>query len=196
MLLLGVVQAQAIGVTPVVAAGSFDLLQSEVLTGSAASVTFSGLSAYASTYQHLQIRANGRISTSTNFTSAYMRLNGDSASNYSGHELVGNGSSVGSGGQANATEPYIWRVSGASAASGAFSAAVIDLLDPFETTKYKTIRSLSGGHYINAANPAIIQISSSSWRNTSSVTSLEFRSATGDFVSGTRISLYGVKKAA
>ncbi len=173
-------------------AGAYDLLETTILTSSASSVTFSSLGDY-SDYKHLQIRAVGRISTAINYTAAYMKFNGDSASNYSAHELVGTGSSVSSGGQANATQPFIWRVAGANATSGSFGAALIDILDAFSTTKYKTVRSLSGGHYINASNPAIIQLTSSNWRSTSATNSLEFQSASGDFVAGPRISLYGVK---
>jgi hypothetical protein len=60
MLLLGVLQAQAAGQ---VAAGSFDLLETQVLTSSAASVTFSSLSTYAADYQHLQIRIVSKVQT-------------------------------------------------------------------------------------------------------------------------------------
>jgi hypothetical protein len=56
MLLLGVLAAQAEAAAPA-AAGSYDLLETEILTGTQASVTFSSLnSTYGADYQHLQLR--------------------------------------------------------------------------------------------------------------------------------------------
>jgi hypothetical protein len=173
--------------------GAFDLLETTTLTTSASSITFSGLSAYAADYKHLQIRMLARISVNTNFTSAYFQLNGDAASNYSTHELVGNAASVGSGGGANTSTPFVFRVAGTAADSGSFGAGIVDILDAFDTTKFTTLRGFSGGHFLSGANPAIVQLASANWRNTAALTSATLKSAVGDFVSYSRFSLYGVR---
>jgi hypothetical protein len=168
------------------AAGSFDLLETQVLTGSAASVTFSSLGTYSSTYQHLQIRfvING---TSSPFRNR-LRFNGDSATNYATHLLFGSGSSVSSAAGTSATEMAL--TSGGNT-TNAFSAGVIDILDPFETTKYKTIRSLGGSIGGNTE----ITLSSGVWLNTASITSVLVRPDAGSYITNSRLSLYGIKAA-
>ena len=73
MLLLGVLAAQAEAAAPAGVA-AYDLLETEILTGSQASVTFSSLGDYASDYQHLQVR--GAIMTTAD-TRFWMNLNSD-----------------------------------------------------------------------------------------------------------------------
>jgi len=183
MLLLGVVQAQAFETA---AAGSYDLLQTEILTGSQASVTFSDLGDYAGTYQHLQVRASYKGVTA-NTESVRMRINGDTGSNYSIHGLLGDGSSVSSFGLANT----VWMTIGDSKnTADAYAAAVIDLLDSFETSKYPTIKVLSG----TSEAVTRIDLASGSRRNTEALSSISFFMNSGsDLAAKTRFSLYGLK---
>ena len=173
--------------------GDFDLLQSEVLTGSAASVTFSGLDAYASTYQHLQIRFAFRSSRAADADWANGRFNGDSSSSYTYHNLFGNGSAVYSNGAGSQNYlGLIGNVLANSSPANAYTAAVVDILDPFNTSKNTTIRNLSGNY--GPAND--IRLGSGLWNNTAAVTSFTITSGSGNnWVSGSRFSLFGVKKA-
>ena len=184
MLLLGVLQAQAAGQ---VAAGSFDLLETQVLTSSAASVTFSSLSTYAADYQHLQIRAVSRMSFSNAERSLVMRFNADTASSYNNHGYFGSGSSVSSYYLPD-TYISIGSFAAANATANAFGAGVIDVLDAFETTKNTTVRSLAG-------TPTTPQISlrSGLWRNTAALTSITLLDPTSNLVTGSRFSLYGIR---
>ena len=111
--------------------GSFELLETTTLATSASSITFSSLSAYATDYKHLQIRAVTRdtraISGANNVT---MRFNGDTNANYYHlHYLKGADGSVTSG--AEGTNNYIlpYTEPSASDTTDAFAVAVIDLLD-------------------------------------------------------------------
>jgi hypothetical protein len=190
MLLLGVVQAQAAGD---VSLGSYDLLATEILTTTTASVTFSSLGDYASTYQHLQLRAVARTArTDVTVDAINIRFNSDTASNYSRHGLQGSTftGAVTSFGVAN--ETYASGPTTASATSGTdvFGAGVVDILDPFETTKYTTTRTLSGVR----GGDSVIGLFSGSWRNTASLTSITLLGQSGNsFVSGSRFSLYGLR---
>jgi hypothetical protein len=167
------------------AAGSFDLLESQVLGSTAASVTFSSLSTYASTYQHLQIRMVARASRSGATTDPLIVKLNSTTQTY-GHHLFGNGSSVGSGNIATSYS-LLDAITGATAATNAFGACVIDILDPFETTKNKTIRALTGAN-------TVVSLSSTFWNFTTAVSSIELSafSAT-NFLVGSRFSLYGWK---
>lgn len=170
-----------------VSAGSFDLLETQVLGSSTASVTFSSLGTY-SNYKHLQIRVAARTDRSgAADDNVIMRFNGDSGSNYSCHNLRGNGSSVISGALTNETKIVARAIGGND---GNFGAVVIDILDAFETTKYKTSRSL-GGYATN-----IVELGSGSWRNTAALTSILLDQDVGsNFLTGSRFSLYGIKGA-
>jgi len=173
------------------AAGSFDLLESQVLSSNTASITFSSLSTYASTYQHLQIRFTAR-STNSGTTSGGMRFNSDSGNNYALHSLEGNGSAVFSGASTSQNNMLLMvgGVPGASAASGLFCAGVFDILDPFETTKNKTVKALQG-----FATGGPIRLNSGLWINTSALTSANLFPSLGDWLTGSRFSLYGIKAA-
>jgi hypothetical protein len=172
--------------------GTYELIESQILGTAATSVTFSGLATYANTYEHLQIRMSVR-SNRSGFTSdtVYLRFNADTASNYSLHLLDANGSSVRSAAAANQTGAYIQEsMPAALATANVFYPAITDILDPFSTSKYKTIRTLSGGQ----GGASVISLSSGNWRSTSAVTSVTLYSTTSSNLSvGSRFSLYGIR---
>ena len=190
MLLLGVLAAQAEGA--VAAAGSYDLLETEILTTTTASVTFSDLnSTYGADYQHLQIRFTGRSNKSGDNDNFQIRINGDSGSNYSAHRLQADGSSFTTSGYSNQTIMYNAGVlPAATSTANAFAGAVVDILDPFETTKYTTARSFSG-----STSKTLVALTSGLWMNTAAVTSIELDVLTGNWITGSRFSLYGLRSA-
>jgi hypothetical protein len=187
MLLLGVVQAQAAGAP----AGepAYDLLATTILTTTTASVTFSSLGDYASDYQHLQVRFTA-LQTGSGGSRLYMRINGQTSYYY--HDLLGNGSTVSS--QALSLNG-IRLVNNISTTALQFTGGVVDILDPFEA-KNKTIRCLQG----TAGSQTQISLSSGLLNNTSAITSLAFATGNlgygdgGSLASGTRLSIYGLRK--
>jgi hypothetical protein len=173
-----------------VSAGSFDLLETQTLTGSASSVTFSSLSTYASTYQHLQIRFTARSGSGAGATlSSGLRFNSDTTSgNYRWHSLRGNGSNVASFDSSTSDRAAAGLVAGSTAASNVFGANVIDILDPFETTKNKTIRAIGG--------QGEVYLYSGAWFSTTAVSSISIFDIYGSsFQQYSRFSLYGIKGA-
>ncbi len=178
-----------------VAAGSYDLLETEILTGTQNGVTFSSLDDYASNYQHLQIRAVARSNNLYTYEEMGMRLNSDSGSNYARHKMRGNGSSVSSSANTGQNKMEVGAMLGGNASSDTFGVTVIDILDPFETTKNTTVRALSGRL---TSGDTQIDLGSGFWNNTNAVTSIElFHAISGasGWVSGSRFSLYGWKVA-
>ena len=165
--------------------GAFDLLETQVLGTSAASVTFSSLNTYASNYKHLQIRMVGRASRSGATTDPLIvRLN--STTQTYGHHLFGNGSAASSGNIATSYS-LLDAITGATAATDVFGVCVIDILDPFEATKTKTIRAMTGAN-------TVVSLSSAFWNFTTAVSSIELSafSAT-NFLVGSRFSIYGIR---
>ena len=165
---------------------TYEPIATQTLGSGATSVTFSSI---PSTYKHLQIRGFSRSSQSANYGFTYIRLNADTGSNYSTHELAGNGSSA----SAAAGTSTVWGwagYSGAQTNSNNFGAFVIDVLDYANVNKYKTIRTLTG---YDANGVGSVGLESASWRSTSAVNSVSLILDGHNFSTGTQFALYGIK---
>jgi hypothetical protein len=171
-----------------VSTGAFDLLETQVLGSSAASVTFSSLGTYASSYEHLQLRMTLRQDTNSNVLR--IRMNGDSGSNYRSHTLNGNGSSVLSSTEST-TSIFTYSAAASLDVANLFSGHVLDVLDAFSTTKNTTTRNFSG----HSGTYKDVNLTSGAWFNTASMTSIEILPASSNWVTGCRFSLYGIKGA-
>jgi hypothetical protein len=176
-----------------VSAGSFDLLETQILGSAQASVTFSSLSSYASTYQHLQLRMTIRSTRANTEDYPYLRMNGVTTSSYVSHQLYGNGSTVASYANAQTTAGIFLNVSpAASATASVFSSHVVDILDAFETTKNKVIRTMGG------FATREISLGSGLFLSTDAISSLTIQntlSGSGNLAQYSRFSLYGIKGA-
>ena len=171
----------ASGASAAAAVGDYESIASTTVgAGGASTITFSSIPA---TYTHLQIRA---IGIGTGFAFSYLHFNTDYASNYSYHQLSGDGATASAAGGANTS--LIYTLQGAS--SSTFPAAgVIDILDYANTNKYKTIRLLSG---YDKNGTGEMYFRSGAWRSTSAVTTIEISSSTS-FAQYSSFALYGIK---
>ncbi len=166
--------------------GDYESIATANGNGSATSFTFSSI---PQTYTHLQLRFISRVA-SANY--ALITFNGDSsASNYTWHQLDGNGSAASAGGAASGTFGGAVVNFAAGGASGIYSAAIVDLLDYTNTNKYKTTRSLVGVDKNGSGN---IALNSSAWLSTSAITSLSITFNGGFAIAtGSQFALYGIK---
>lgn len=184
LILLGILNSQVSGA----AAGAYDLLETQILTSSAASVTFTGLGSYTD-YKHLQIRMAVRSTRSNaNFDLFYSRFNGISTNSYAWHYLRGNGSSVSSGSGTSQTALNLGYLETDFTSSNQASPAIMDILDFSSNNKNTTIRTFVG----NTITP-YLNFNSGVFLNTSAITQIELYPNSGDFSTGSRLSLYGVK---
>lgn len=191
MLLLGVVQAQAAGDEFL---SSFDLLETQVLPSNQSSVEFVNLGTkYAAEYKHLQIRSLARATfpSGTVRGGLGIRFNGDSGANYATHVLYGTGSAVQSFKDGTTTSMIAFDLTFSSSAGPEYTPNVIDILDPFVTTKNTTIRAL-GGH-ANVGGTSRLGFSSGAYFNTAALTSITLFAEGHSLYSGSRFSLYGIK---
>ena len=165
------------------AAGDYEpIFTTTVGAGGSASITFSTI---PSTYKHLQIRA---IALSSSSNHGDLQLNGDTATNYAGHSLEGDGGSVAA--QAGATRSDMFSMVRMAGSSGAVAASVIDILDYASTNKYKTVRALRGFDNNGTGNIGLI---SGSWRSTSAISSITINARAGSFAQYSHFALYGIK---
>jgi hypothetical protein len=164
----------------------YELISTEILTGSQASVTFSNLGDYSATYKHLQVRYVARDSGSgAGVRNLVFTFNSDTTSYYS-HYLFGDGSSVSSGAIATSTTGYPGIYYGGGVAN-IFGAGIIDILDAYNTSKNTTIRGFSG-----IGNNGVA-INSSVYIDTQAVGSMTITNTGTSLATGSRFSLYGIK---
>ena len=189
--------AASSSVTPTILPyGAYESIATATGTGSAGSITFSSI---PSTFKHLQIRCMAKdTATGNGQYSLLMQLNGDTGDNYTLHRIVGSGATATANGLTGL--PYLIMLGGmtgsAAAIANMMAVSLIDILDYTSTTKYKTMRALSGydtnGH---ATNLQDIVLSSSVWLNTSAITSITFIPDTTGFTTSSTFALYGIKGA-
>ena len=173
--------------------GDYELIESTILTGTVADVTFTGLGSYSSTYKHLQLRWSCRTNQSgVEQSYVAIQINGDGlpANNYFWHFLESSENTIASSANAPTSNLRIGLTAATNATADVFGVGVSDLLDVYSTTKNKTVRSFSGSY--NSADSRRVGIYSGARNNTESTTSIKIVS-TGSFISGSRFSLYGIR---
>ena len=170
---------------------SFESIASATGTGSSETITFSSI---PSTYQHLQIRAIIR-NTSTS-TSSKMQFNSDTGSNYTQHEIQGTGSAASAGGAVTQTSMLAFRPAVSSATADCMGVTIIDIHDYASTSKYKTVRSFFGADTNAGSTTDRILLTSGLWLSTSAINTITFSlAASNNFTTSTTFALYGIKGA-
>jgi hypothetical protein len=195
---LGVLAVAGAGAGPVAAGNAYEWLETQVLGTAVAFVEFTNVNTnYASTYQHLQVRMTTKstLASGSERQATFMRFNSDTGNNYSRHVFFSSDGAGTVGSAANASISYLELPNTPTSLSNTngFSGSVIDILDPFETTKNKTIRSIGG--YMTSASAFYhkIMITGSTWYNTSAITTIRIYLDANSFSIGSRFSLYGMK---
>jgi len=162
-------------------------------SGGASDITFSSIPA---TYTHLQIRGLGRTTqNSTGADDLLINFNSDTSTNYSYHDLTGDGTSASASAQSTiafiSISSMLPRL---QQSANSFGVAVIDILDYANTNKYKTTRALAGLD-INAAG-GFIALRSGNWRNTNAITTITLKPESSRiFAQYSQFALYGIKGA-
>jgi hypothetical protein len=163
--------------------------------GGASTVTFSSI---PSTYKHLQFRIYARSTIAgTSSDNIAFRINGDTGSNYSTHNLYGTGAGAYAAAFAGLSYAYFpSTIASSGNLSNTFAGVVADFLDYADTNKNKTVRAL-GGYDENANSGGFvydnrIQLSSAFWNSTSAMSSIVFQTS-ANFAEYTTFALYGIK---
>ena len=173
-------------------ATTYTLIDSEVLTSSQASVTFSSIPA---TYTDLVLRVSARTDFGSLVDTIGIKFNG-ATTNYSDTNLQTNSSS-GSGGSSRATGlAYIngFRAAdGSTATSSTFSSAEF-YIPSYTASQAKPMSEFN----VSENNDATAYISAVAglWNNTAAITSIVLNSInSANFVSGSSFYLYGISNA-
>ena len=170
--------------------GAFDALSTvTVPSGGLSIITFAGIPTTG--YSHLQVRAIVRDTGSSYGYNVRLRFNGDSGSNYTRHNLEGNGSSASSSGSSSAeTSIPIALTTGGTNTTGNFASFICDVLDYANTNKNKTARCLAG---YDDNGSGYINLRSGSYMQTTAITSMTLESTGTLFAQYSQFALYGAK---
>jgi hypothetical protein len=168
---------------------TYTLISSNVLSSTAASVTFSAIPA---TYTDLVIKTSARIDVagvSANFTIDL--ING--ATGFSNTWVLGTGSSVLSYASLVGSGPYAGEVNGATSTSNTFDNREI-YIPSYLISQNKPFSVFSAME--TNATAAYTAITAGLWSNTAAITSITLGvESTYNFVSGSSFYLYGISNA-
>jgi hypothetical protein len=160
-------------------------------TSSATSVIFASIPA---TYEHLQLRISSHDLYASGYDWIYLRLNSDSGTNYSSHNVEGYSSSETAQAQTGATYARLGVAQGAWQTVGAvfYSPVVIDIFDYANTNKTTTMTGLGGV----CGTQKMLRQTSSLWEDTAAVNRIEvYVFYTEPFQRGTSLTLYGLNSS-
>lgn len=170
---------------------TYTLISSNVLTSTAASVSFTSIPA---TYTDLVLRASVRSDAAATVKETEIIFNSDTATNYSFTNVLGLGSN-GTASQQFGTQAYGWTGKIAAASSTSDTFANVEIYIPSYTVSQNKPFSSNN---MNENNNTVVEATAGVallWRNTAAITSILFYPRASNFVSGSSFYLYGISNA-
>ena len=172
---------------------TYTLISSNVLTSSAASVTFSAI---PSTYKDLEVRFSARTDDTSWAAYCWVTVNGAST-NFSETYLRGNSATATSGRDSAQSSWYQVRLNGANSDANTFGSASI-YFPSYTASQNKPVSIISTNEGNTSTSGYVVMTATAAlWSNTSAITSITIDASTGgtNFVSGSSFYLYGIKNS-
>jgi hypothetical protein len=168
---------------------TYTLISSNVLSTTAASVTFSAI---PSTYTDLVLRVTGR-SAGSSLRDMYLQVN-SITSNYSGTRLRGYDSTPSSSNNTASSNWFYGVVPGTLISANTFSS--IEYYLPNYTSSANKVAAMALGAPNDSGSNQIDAVSANLLSNTAAISSLTLTESSGSgFVSGSSFYLYGIKNS-
>ncbi|HEX7936771.1 MAG TPA: hypothetical protein VF573_27370 [Paraburkholderia sp.] len=151
-------------------------------------ITFSSLG----NFTHLRIMYSARGDQSASNTIINIQFNGDTANNYD-REVIQASATTASGGEALAqAAAAIGNVVAATGTANVPGVGTIDIYDYLGTTFQKEATSTTGFPRLTTSGNFLSQVFAVRWRSTAAITSITLSLASGNYVAGSKFSLYGI----
>lgn len=174
-------------------ANTYTIISSNVLSSSAASVTFSAI---PSTYTDLVLRYTARTNEAGVYNDTKITFNGSTATNYSATLLYGTPTDVASLRSSNAANLGRNYTDGANATANTFASGEV-YISSYAASQNKAISGYSvTENNSSAAYDTLIAAAAGLFRDTTAISSITM-AAQGStlFVSGSSFYLYGISKS-
>lgn len=174
-------------------ASTYTPITTQTLGSAAASISFTSID---QTYTDLVIVTNVRGTASNHLYARWGNGSYDSATNYSNTGTFARSTTNDYGSERNTSfnfarlSPYTYAV---PSAASTFGTVVTHLQNYSNTTTYKTALTRCSG--IGATDYAGPETAVILWRSTSAINQIQFSLPSGNFETGTTITLYGIKAA-
>jgi hypothetical protein len=169
-------------------AGAMTQIADTTLASAAADITFSSI---PSTYNHLKLVISGSSSSASyNGAAFYVQVNGDTGGNYSFSTVAkyaGAGATMTLEGQNSQTQIELGTIWCGQAVTNALSSIDMTFFNYKGTTLHKGM-VYTGGSWTDAPG---FGTGWGRWKSTSAITSIKLYSGAGNFMTGTRATLYG-----
>ena len=169
-------------------ASTYEKIATNTLGSAAASITFSSISG---AYTDLVLVANTKVSTAADVQECYLQFNSDTATNYSITRFYNSGVNAFSGRETSVTKIDNIRLPGSNSASTVFGSMIANIQNYSNTTTNKTTILRMNAETVSGQQGALVGL----WRNTSAITTILFAPTSGNFVSGSTFTIYGILKA-
>ena len=165
-------------------------IASAVGTGSSNTITFDSI---PSGYKHLRL-VGYTYGSGGGASNARITFNSDSSSNYAIHQLYGDGTSVTATGYASQAYAHYSVYNSSVGSANGIPITIVDILDYGSTSKYKTLRALSGSDNNGSGR---VYIYSGLWMSSSAITRIDLKNEdASNWSTSTRYALYGIKESA
>lgn len=165
------------------------LLGDTTLGATASEILFSDIS---QEFTNLRLVCYLRCNNASSSATINMQWNGDTGSNYDYQLIQGFGSSVGAGeGFTNDRIPFGDAPAG-SAGANLFSTSFVEIPHYANTLYNKSCAIQNALKYGTSSGNMFTQMVGGFWRNGAAITSIRIFPAAGSWVSGCRVTLYGV----
>lgn len=166
---------------------TYELVKNTTLDSDAANVEFTSISGI---YTDLIIVCSTRTTATGTQNGFNVQFNSDTGSNYGLVDLYGNANGTAASEKySNTSSGDGGRVENSSSSNTNFGLNILQILNYSNTTTYKTLLSRSTCD----AETYKIYYGVSTWRNTDAITAIKLSSSSGNFVSGSNFTIYGIK---
>lgn len=165
--------------------GFMRMIADTTLGASAATVDFTSIPA---TFAHLMLVGLARGDTAAVTTSILLRFNGDAGASYAVELLQGSGAAASAAAATGGTSMQLGSIAAATAADTVFTPVWCLIPNYLNTVAGKDALSLC----YSAGGTQLVQLAGGHWPNLTAVNRITLLLAAGNFLTGTRFTLYGV----
>lgn len=144
------------------------------------------------TYKHLRVVYTARSDAAANFEGLLLRFNSDSAANYDSQWLQAAGTGVSSSGSLGATAATLGALTAASSPAGYFGTGAIDIPAYRDTVAFKSATGPANYKFDTTATGYFVLTYAGTWKSTAAISMITFLPGAGNFIAGTRITVYGM----
>lgn len=170
-------------------AGGWVAIFDSTLGASAASIDITGI---ASTFAHLKLIIQARGDTAASNVDIRMRMNNDSSALYASQYVRGVAAAASAQESVSATSTIVGTIAAASATAGHSGVSEIVIPNYAGTTFFKNWTGYSGWTQAITTSNMADQSISGVWASTAAINRLTLLPGAGNFIAGTRCTVYGL----